>query len=483
ILDMNVHPELHCIKCKNLLSKSPIVFDNNGDNICGRCKKDDNIYLCNTYYEMLAHQFNFPCRYYKEGCYIKDLFNDIGLHEENCPYQLKRCPVKACLWSGTTAELIIHYDVVHPKLKMNNDCVKILGHAEGCNILTTHEFYFLIEWICQDSSLKVRINSLDFVKPQDDVEFVCCLMTSELNNHSKVSTCLELKKFVTLNLYDIQKTMLDASTTISVKITLPINLINRRLEELDKIKCPCCQLYMTPPILKCPENHITCLNCTGADYNFCVKCVEDELNFTRVKELEIITVSFIYTCKWKDCGARFTYKEIQAHEQNCCKRIFMCLHCYDWYSTLNELIPHDMVCPSKRYLWPMLLNTQVTAFGKDIGTFNYTLVAYKEIFHVTIQFTKENKVNMSVSNYGPFSCFDWYRYEADLEHIENKNFPFNKTFDINNKRYSEYSLSLFDDVMNNFDGLRFCKITIRIVLLDNSERNINIERSLRGFNF
>lgn len=390
---------MHCAKCKSLLSVPPIILDKNGDGICGRCGNDINgeIYLYNKYYEILAKQFYFPCRYYKEGCHIKELFNDVGHHEENCPYQLKRCPVKGCLWSGTIAELIIHYDVIHSELKMENDCVIVLGHTKGCFMLCTYEFHFLIEWTCQDSSLKVKINSLNSLKPQDDIKFVCCLMTSELNS-LEVSTVLELKKFVTLNLLDIQKNVLDASIIISVKITLPVNLINRRLEEVDKIRCPCCQLFMTPPILRCPVNHITCLNCTGADYNFCVKCVEDELNFTRVQELEIITVSFIYTCKWKGCTSRFTYKEIQAHEQSCCKRIFMCLHCYDWYGTFNELIPHDVICPSKRYLWPMLLNSRVTAFGKDIGTFNYTLIAYKEIFLVTIQFTKENIVNMSVSN-------------------------------------------------------------------------------------
>ncbi|GLV33938.1 seven in absentia [Carabus blaptoides fortunei] len=113
---------LRCTECSNYLSCTPVMVNENGDSICGRCpilQISNRSLVRNKAYENLAKIVQFPCRFHNEGCLKKLPMEDIMEHEEDCEYIKWICPalpVGSCNWTGPRTEIYQHFKAKHVDL-------------------------------------------------------------------------------------------------------------------------------------------------------------------------------------------------------------------------------------------------------------------------------------------------------------------------------------------------------------------------------
>lgn len=472
----NLLTELNCSICKCLLSTSPILLDHDGRNICGRCKINTylNRYIHNIRYEILASQFKFPCQFIKEGCQVKKNFGKVQLHEEECLYQRVKCDIEKCDWNGRLNGFILHCYNRHQDSVMNiNDLRKLEGGEGYCILDVIGLFYFLIKWKLE--KLKFELQLQDVLYTEKEIKFLFDINFFKSNN-TKVP--IKTLNNITSNTkgisFDFQEGYQDLliSFTINTSSFIAANSINN--DYLQKIYCTYCNHQMVSPIWKCHLGHITCVDCTEYDYDVCKVCDDNGMVFTRVPELEILTLISTYTCK--SCAENFSVTDIQEHEQNCIKRIYECPHCNDWQGFLNKIMPHDKSC-TRSYPDNTVMATEVTMSAND-NICELRLIAYNDLFSIIFEELSLG-INVMINYHGHSSLLGWYAYEAEIYHAEDPHFPFNKTYKNAHRCYNQYLIEIPNSDIDKFGETRPFKITVKIYLLHGIARNMNVAKTLR----
>ncbi|KAF2883271.1 hypothetical protein ILUMI_22902 [Ignelater luminosus] len=278
--------------------------------------------------------------------------------------------------------------------------------------------------------------------------------------------------------------MLPTLRSLSLSLGIIVTGLTRKEDILKEITCPNCSCQMVPPILQCSAGHLTCVDCTETDYDYCKICEIDEICFGHEHRLESLAAFTLYKCKWKDCDGYFSVKEIQIHKQACSKRAYKCFYCSEWEGSLEELSEHDESCKSKSYVCTLLFTTKVTVRGDDISSEDcgpsYSLVAYKELF--TLDFCKVSSgIEVIIYNYGPPSCFGWYHYEVHLQHSEDLTFPHNQTYTYKYKNSNRPIVEIPNSDIIKFGSLECFKITVQIHKLDGDKKKKNTEKYFKVF--
>lgn len=108
----DVLQKLLCDFCGLYLSAEPVLMDEKGQNMCGRCVADSELdltdYLKNHVYENLGTLVYFPCKNYSAGCLEKVKLGNSIVHEETCKYNTHLCPVNTaskCPWTGKISKI------------------------------------------------------------------------------------------------------------------------------------------------------------------------------------------------------------------------------------------------------------------------------------------------------------------------------------------------------------------------------------------
>lgn len=128
---IDVHGELLekllCDFCGLYLSSEPVLINDKGQNMCGRCSTSAERDLSNLHnnhvYENLATLVYFPCKNYSSGCSTKLKLSNSITHEETCRYNTHTCPVYLevrCVWVGKVNEIENHFKEAHAELITEN---------------------------------------------------------------------------------------------------------------------------------------------------------------------------------------------------------------------------------------------------------------------------------------------------------------------------------------------------------------------------
>ncbi|KAF2900564.1 hypothetical protein ILUMI_05635 [Ignelater luminosus] len=474
IMGNNLLTELNCSICKSLLSAPPILLDHDGHNICGRCKINTDLkHIHNVHYEVLATQFEFPCQFIKEGCTVKKSFGTIKLHEEKCLYRTVKCDIGKCEWYGKLHGFILHCSNTHQDSVMNiNDLRKLENDGEGCYILDVIGFYFLIKWKLVKSKFELQLENI----LHTEINFVFDINLFKLNNTKvPIKTLDNIKpntKDVSFNFQESHKSLVISFTINSLSFITANNIDS---DYSQKIICSYCNHQMVSPIWQCHLGHITCVDCTEYDYDLCKGCDDVGVAFTRVPELEVLTLISTYTCK--SCAENFTFVDIQEHEKNCIKRVYECPHCKDWHGRISEVIPHDSESCKRSYSHECMMAAEVTISGND-NTCEYRLVAYNDLFCIIFEELSLG-INVMIDYYGCSSLLGWYEYEAVLYHDVDPNFPFNKTYKNAHRCYNQYLIEIPNSDIDKFGEKRPFKITVKIHLLHGIARNMSVGKILK----
>lgn len=477
-MESHLFSDLHCNLCNRLLSVPPILIDAKGQNICGRCRSDTESFKRNVRYEILAQQFSFPCLFAEEGCTIKKTFNEVKDHEDGCPYRIINCKSENCNWSGIPTELILHFQEHHKdNIISSNSCLKGLSKNLKIFMFKYENFNFLIESNYYSPWFSIKIGGLDLT-PVRYSKFIF-EFTLLIKNADTTTTIVN---FVKLN--SSHQLMLPTLTDLSLSLDVIVSGLVRKEDILKEITCPYCSCQMVPPIVRCREGHLSCVDCTDTDYDFCKICDTDEILFGHELELELLAASTLYKCRWKDCNGYFSVKEIQIHEQACCKRAYMCLHCPRWKGFLNQLPEHDESCTSKSYVCPLLFTTKLTVQAVKIPSgenwLEYSLVAHKELFILMLNKASFG-IEVAICNCGPPSCFGWYHYEVLLQHLEDLDSPYNQIYTYKYKSSNRHTIEIPNSDIIKFDSPELFKITVLIHKLDGDRKKKNTEKYFKSF--
>lgn len=149
---------LRCAKCQKYLSVMPVMINQNGDSICGRCVRNnlDVTLIKNKAYEELARSVVFNCS--NSGCPFRGKVGEISEHEDVCERKVFKCPVnhfgllvlfEQCDWVGPYSSLLEHCKEEHSNLVASNPIINKLGtfilKSDNFYILPVNGFLFIIK--------------------------------------------------------------------------------------------------------------------------------------------------------------------------------------------------------------------------------------------------------------------------------------------------------------------------------------------------
>ncbi|CAH1987131.1 unnamed protein product [Acanthoscelides obtectus] len=262
---------LKCANCELYLSVPPITM-NEGEYYCGRCNiQGTRIEI----YEELASHILFPC--VNETCTRLLSWGNVANHETNCPHKLICCPFVNCIDVYEANEILVHFEDYHE-----------------------NHLYFENE-IC----FFRRFRNLEFHKFTVDKR-AYALSWGDL-------------KYVVMVYMDAKE-----HRSYSPRMNKAVGL-NR--EELTKLKCSQCQLYLSLPPIVHKNGKWYCGRCKVAGIRndiyeelakyMCFPCVHEtcklQLQWGQVANHELACPHKVILCPFINCKEKYKNKEFLAH--------------------------------------------------------------------------------------------------------------------------------------------------------------------------
>lgn len=139
-----------CNYCNCYATVAPIRMIDNKI-ACGRCKRDtEGARLMIV--EVLAKQFNFPCRYRNTGCKSILKWETIDAHEKVCNYKVIRCTVANCEWENAKLLLKTHFEEKHSDeiIHSRRGVVVNLQEKNSLNYLYVSKNNLFLVQLCND---------------------------------------------------------------------------------------------------------------------------------------------------------------------------------------------------------------------------------------------------------------------------------------------------------------------------------------------
>ncbi|KAK5641468.1 hypothetical protein RI129_010015 [Pyrocoelia pectoralis] len=155
-LSQDIVNTLLCSICDGYLSCGPVT-EVNGDLICGRCDTNNTDAVLQVAYEKVMSNFVFPCRFDKQGCEERFLFNSSMEHEKQCKYRILHCPALLkipCTVKLSACELRAHFEEHHRDLISSDGQFSInLDEEAHYNLLMVRDgITIIIKYFYDDSA-------------------------------------------------------------------------------------------------------------------------------------------------------------------------------------------------------------------------------------------------------------------------------------------------------------------------------------------
>lgn len=182
--------KMTCQSCKNLLSLYPVNIKKDGSGaLCGRCKPaEEDQYLRDESYELLAQFLLFPCIYKDNGCTKSLVPTLLEGHEPCCEYRKYGCPTSLytkCKWEGPKNVLFQHFEEKHPNLIINEQRFEIdfTNSMEEKLLMSVNDEIFLVKKDI-DARKEIFICGVEYIKSQEKDDVYNYFLRIESNNRN-----------------------------------------------------------------------------------------------------------------------------------------------------------------------------------------------------------------------------------------------------------------------------------------------------------
>ncbi|KAK5641466.1 hypothetical protein RI129_010013 [Pyrocoelia pectoralis] len=347
-LPQDIVNTLLCSICDGYLSCGP-VMEANGDLICGRCDTNSTDAVLQVAYEKVMSNFIFPCRFDKQGCEERLLFDSSMEHEKQCKYRILDCPALLkipCTWKLSACELTAHFEEHHRELISSDGQFSInLSQEARCNLLMIRDgitiiikyFYnhsqgclhLKVSYLYSEDELiyyKTQVingtdcdNSLNLPQQQCDLYESFTVVDStnplklEMQKYLGIfgnppSLVFKISVFITIPEYSRD----DSDEKESSKFPAIVNNLSctsnpsscDELLNLEKLYCDFCELIL------CTTYFYQCKNSVE---RYCGKCAKGKVGM----ESCIKITQQNYICCWRGCDFLGDVKTLFSHVREC----------------------------------------------------------------------------------------------------------------------------------------------------------------------
>ena len=456
-LTQSVLSKLVCSECKGHLSSGPVKVRLDGGSVCGKCitsRKHSIALIDHEAFDEIVSLIAFPCKYQRMGCMENIRFDDIVVHEEQCGFKEHLCPADflLCSWSGTYVQVSQHFREKHPEMLLEKASFEldVSRNSDLVRLFVADGLQFLINTKISPSDDKIWFNVV-FVgqrKKNDLIKYKIILHTGQVHELQMIlreRTCGVFDAKTALNgdygqSVEIKSliSLLDNPENVicNVCFCVPEKIASERDEEIYKVLCPNCKIFMSPPIYQCEFGHVTCFDCTGYK-SICLRCKKTKATFARVLDLETISATNQLPCRWKNCGRFLNCHEIREHERTCPHKRFKCPRCVSWYGLKDELEEHVY----EEHTRSALHVSNEVIFDGDVGEKDLIVVAHGEVFTCAVSSSEDNSKNVCVKYCGPPSAYNSFEYLVELRHSKIPHFAWNQTYRMESSRPCDYCYS------------------------------------------
>uniref|UniRef100_A0A1Y1MF07 SIAH-type domain-containing protein n=1 Tax=Photinus pyralis TaxID=7054 RepID=A0A1Y1MF07_PHOPY len=420
-LPSDVVNTLLCSVCDGYLSCGPVTEDN-GKLICGRCYKKDTVAVLQVAYEKAMSNFIFPCRFDKQGCKERLLFNSIIEHERKCRYRTLDCPSLLCVSSLLALELQTHFEEYHRELINNDGQFRInLNENARCNLLMVHDdITVIIKYLYDSSTICLQIEIAYTSNEEESIYYKLQIISgtdsdNSLNLSQQLCSLYETRdidvaKCIKLEMKEYLGVLANPpSLVFKVSITLIVNsdenhvhkpatvsnintlsnILHEELVNLEWLRCNNCRLLVSPP-----------LYFTDSDVSLCGACCEGH---TGVHESTLST-STNFSCCWRGCPFLGNLADISVHIETCKFKTYLCpfyTSCENRIFNYNEsqlfirhLKIHATYCSPDRILVE-LFNRNASSTGNVIEKSYFTNIGDKVVLFTCAITTKGDKWSLN----------------------------------------------------------------------------------------
>lgn len=196
-LPEDVLKKMTCLSCKHLLSLYPVFVKKDGTGaLCGRCKPaEEEQYLRDESYEILAQFLLFPCIYKENGCQKNLVPTFIEEHEPCCEFRKYGCPTSVytkCNWEGPRNVLYRHFEEKHANLIVKDQQYEIdfSNSIEEKLLMSVNDELFVVKKDI-DARKEVFMCTVEYLKSKEKDDVYNYFLRIESNNRHYFHKCSE----------------------------------------------------------------------------------------------------------------------------------------------------------------------------------------------------------------------------------------------------------------------------------------------------
>lgn len=455
---------LLCSICDGYLSCAPVI-EVNGDLICGRCDANSTDAVLQVAYEKVMSNFVFPCRFDKQGCEERLLFNSSMQHEKQCKYRILECPALLkvpCTSKVSGCELRAHFEEHHRNLITSDGQFSInLDQEARCNLLMVCDDITIIIKYFYDQSEGCLHLKVSYLRSEDELIYYktqiingtdCdnslnlpqqqCDLYESSTVGSTNSLKLEMQKYLGI---------FGNPPSLVFKISIFITIAEYLRDDSDGKESS--KFPAVVSNLNCIPNSSTCEELLNLEDFFCNSCklfkhqsfFRDEnsverccltCSFDDMEEIEITEKN--YMCCWRGCKFLGDIKTLFHHVRECEFKKFWCpfysscgkrvFKYNDCDTFINHLKIHATYCSPNNN---MVIELFDKTLRNDVEKSYFTYVSSAIILFTC---TITCKSNWSIRSFLPLGITAKIFFTHDHCRLRSKDFIFDKPklVDINN---------------------------------------------------
>lgn len=309
--------QLKCSTCNNYASVGPVTRTPVGYN-CGRCSDIGSEDTC-AFFEILAKECQFPCRYDGNGCTKKLVFGEAVVnHEKICAYRPTSCPVvDDCEWSGSVKRSVEHclnehaFGIVEGynlkfELNLKDSVNKKSVFKIDSDAFLMHLMY------SEEMGLSINLRLFIVVDQKDDFFYTLFLRSSDGRNVTRLAKRQINANSLTPIVEWIPSNVLFCLDKQTILATVKVE--HDRFNKCDNIVC-----RKTLPfyVVRCLNNHRFCGTCPTTINQACPNCFASVKNASNYYLMEFNDGMFNCCNAVNDCSFSGNLTELQKHENVC----------------------------------------------------------------------------------------------------------------------------------------------------------------------
>ncbi|KAK4873612.1 hypothetical protein RN001_012972 [Aquatica leii] len=320
ILPIEIATSLICNSCNEYLSCGPVTIQNKAY-ICGRCHTGEGI--LQLIFEAAMTDFSFPCKYDKNGCEEKVVFNYAHEHEIKCLYRLTHCPVLCCPQQTLFSQLHDHFKNFHSKciLKNNRFKLDLLNNKKQIFMMSDNDCIVLIKYNFTKADRCLQLHVAPIIETKNkrvnryklhilnglDLDNSSSISLSQKLCHLYNSESLETGQFDVINVNDYLA-ILNYPATVHIQISLLCSVSSQTF-----ISCKTDEIASE-------LDEVIEENAREVLEKYAIKNCYPIYVDTKVNKME----DFFLPCQWKGCTHFGKKLQILKHQDECKFKLYVC---------------------------------------------------------------------------------------------------------------------------------------------------------------